>query len=54
MLGKKRAGKAKCWHDWTDLVACSEGLIAVFMPDRADETCALNLRHLRQAFGDRA
>src|SRR6202007_1892187 len=30
------------------------GLIAVFVPDQADETCALRLRRLREAFGDRA
>ncbi|MEY9625049.1 error-prone DNA polymerase [Sinorhizobium fredii] len=53
-LGKKRAGKAKCRLDWADLVAYGEGLIAVFIPDHADETCALNLRRLREAFGDRA
>ncbi|NKJ40244.1 error-prone DNA polymerase [Rhizobium sp. SG570] len=53
-LGKKRAGKAKCRLDWADLVAYGEGLIAVFLPDQADETCALKLRRLREAFGDRA
>jgi error-prone DNA polymerase len=53
-LGKKRGGKAKCWLDWADLVAYGEGLIAVFLPDQADETCALNLRRLREVFGDRA
>ncbi|TGT57222.1 Error-prone DNA polymerase 2, partial [bacterium M00.F.Ca.ET.159.01.1.1] len=30
------------------------GLIAVLLPDLADETLALRLRHLREAFGDRA
>ena len=53
-LGKKRAGKAKCQLDWSDLVAYSEGFIAVQIPDQADDTCALNLRRLREAFGDRA
>ncbi|MEY9772139.1 error-prone DNA polymerase [Sinorhizobium fredii] len=53
-LGKKRAGKAKCRLDWADLVAHGEGLIAILVPDQADETCALNLRRLREAFGDRA
>jgi len=53
-LGKKRAGKAKCRLDWADLVAYGEGLIAVLLPDQADNTCALNLRRLREAFGDRA
>ena len=53
-LGKKRGGKAKCLLDWSDLVAYGEGLIAVLVPDEADETCALQLRRLREAFGDRA
>ena len=53
-LGKKRGGKAKCRLDWSDLVTYGEGLIAVLLPDEADETCALRLRRLREAFGDRA
>jgi DNA polymerase III alpha subunit len=53
-LGKKRGGKAKCVLEWADLLAYSEGLIAVFIPDEADETCALTLRRLHQAFADRA
>ncbi len=53
-LGKKRAGKGKCHLEWPDLVAYGEGLIAVLVPDAPDETCALHLRRLREAFGDRA
>ena len=53
-LGKKRGGKAKCKLDWSDLVAYGEGLIAVLVPDEPDDTCALRLRRLREAFGDRA
>ena len=53
-LGKKRAGKGKCQLEWQDLVAYGEGMIAVLVPDRADETCALHLRRLRETFGDRA
>ncbi|RUV84468.1 DNA polymerase III subunit alpha, partial [Mesorhizobium sp. M5C.F.Ca.IN.020.14.1.1] len=53
-LGKKRAGKAKCQLEWSDLVAYGEGLIAVLLPDLADEECGLRLRRLREAFGDRA
>src|SRR5258707_1222962 len=53
-LGKKRGGKAKWRVDWSDLVAFSEGLIAVLAPDEADEPCALHLRRLRESFGDRA
>src|SRR5215467_6029671 len=53
-LGKQRAGKAKCRLDWSDLVGFSEGLIAVLVPDDADEVCALNLCQLYKSFGDRA
>jgi error-prone DNA polymerase len=53
-LGKKRAGKARCELGWPDLVAYREGLIAVLVPDEADEDCAMRLRRLRDAFGDRA
>ena len=53
-LGKKRGGKAKCLLDWPDLVAYGEGLIAVLVPDEADDLCGLRLRRLRDAFGERA
>src|SRR6266849_7731031 len=53
-LGKQRAGKAKCHLDWQDLVAYGDGLIAVLVPDQADESCALHLRRLRETFSDRA
>ncbi len=53
-LGKKRGGKGKCHLEWPDLVAYGEGLIAVLVPDAPDETCALHLRRLREAFSDRA
>ncbi|MBL8580505.1 MAG: PHP domain-containing protein, partial [Mesorhizobium sp.] len=53
-LGKKRGGKAKCHLEWSDLTDYAEGLIAVLVPDRADDTCALQLRRLREMFSDRA
>lgn len=53
-LGKGRAGKAKCHLDWDDVVAYSEGFIAVLVPDEADDLCAVRLRRLREIFGDRA
>jgi error-prone DNA polymerase len=53
-LGKKRAGKGKCDLAWPDLAAYGEGLIAILVPDTADEECTLRLRRLREAFGDRA
>ena len=53
-IGKKRAGKGKCDLAWSDLVAHGEGLIAILVPDIADEDCAYRLKRLRDAFGDRA
>ncbi|MFC3166612.1 error-prone DNA polymerase [Paracoccus fontiphilus] len=53
-LGKSRAGKGKCHIDWADVAEHAEGLIAVLVPDLADDTCALRLRRLRDVFGDRA
>jgi error-prone DNA polymerase len=53
-LGKKRGGKANCHLEWADVVAYGEGLIAVLIPGDADETCALRLRRLRDAFAGRA
>lgn len=53
-LGKGRAGKGGCHLEWDDLVAYGEGLIAVLVPDLADEVCALRLRRMREVFGDRA
>ena len=52
-LGKKRAGKAKCELGWSDLIAYGDGLITVLVPDTANEDCALRLRRLHEAFGDR-
>jgi len=53
-LGKARAGKARCHLEWDDLTAYGDGLIAVLVPDLADEICGLRLRRLRETFGDRA
>lgn len=53
-LGKGRAGKGKCLLHWDDLVAYGDGLIVVLLPEVADAECGLQLRRLREAFGDRA
>jgi error-prone DNA polymerase len=53
-VGKARGGKAKCVLNWDDLPAYAEGLIAILVPDTADDTCAANLRRLRKIFQDRA
>ncbi|WP_369062246.1 error-prone DNA polymerase [Caulobacter sp. 73W] len=49
-LGKRRAGKAECHLDWTDLAGFAEGLICVLVPDAADEACAIRLRRAKQTF----
>jgi error-prone DNA polymerase len=49
-LGKRRAGKARCNLDWQDLQDFAEGLIAVLVPDQADEDCAQRLRRLKVTF----
>jgi error-prone DNA polymerase len=52
-IGKKKAGKGKCHLDWADVVDWNEGLLAVLVPEEADEETALRLRRLRETFGDR-
>jgi len=53
-LGKSRGGKGLCHLEWADVVAYGEGLIAVLLPDAADDTCAMQLRRLREVFGTNA
>ncbi len=53
-LGKKRAGKGRCDLDWDDVVAWSEGLIGVLVPDQADALCERQLQKMTALFGDRA
>jgi len=53
-IGKKRAGKGRCHLEWADVVAHADGLVAILVPDVADEDCAFRLRRLREGFGNRA
>lgn len=53
-LGKSRGGKGKCILDLADIETYSEGLIAVLVPDEADDVCAGQLRKIAAVFGDRA
>ena len=53
-LGKSRGGKGKCILDLSDIQVYSEGLIAVLVPDEADDLCAAQLRRVASIFGDRA
>jgi error-prone DNA polymerase len=53
-LGKSRGGKGKCILDLGDVEAYSEGLIAILVPDEADDVCAGQLRKIAAVFDDRA
>lgn len=52
-LGKSRAGKGKCELHWDDVLAYNDGLIGILVPDIADDTTAMQLRRMREGFGDR-
>src|SRR5690606_11578260 len=43
-----------CILHWDDIACYSEGLIAVLIPDEADDECAFRLRRLRYMFRDHA
>ena len=51
--GKMRAGKGQCHLSWDDVAAHAEGLLAILLPDEADDPAAANLARLRAAFGER-
>ncbi|WP_395443866.1 error-prone DNA polymerase [Caulobacter sp. UC70_42] len=50
-LGKARGGKGACDLDLQDLAAHAEGLIAILVPDQADDACAQQLFRLAAIFG---
>jgi error-prone DNA polymerase len=50
-LGKARAGKGECDLELADLAAHAQGLIAILIPDGADELTALHLKKLAGVFG---
>ncbi|MFN3388669.1 MAG: error-prone DNA polymerase [Allosphingosinicella sp.] len=53
-VGKARAGKGKCALHWGDVEAHADGLIAVHLPDEADDANAALLARLKRTFGNRA
>ena len=53
-LGKSRGGKNNCILHFNDLVAYSDGLLGILVPDLADDICAIHLRKMAEIFGDRA
>ena len=48
-LGKSRGGKNNCILHWDDVVAYSEGMIGILVPDLADDLCALRLRKMARS-----
>jgi error-prone DNA polymerase len=53
-LGKSRGGKNNCILHFNDLVAYSEGLLGILVPDLPNDTCAIQLRKMAEVFGERA
>ena len=53
-LGKARAGKGECDLTLEDVGGHAEGLIAILVPDLADDLCALQLKKLATIFGPEA
>ncbi len=53
-LGKSRGGKGRCILGLDDVVAYSEGLLAILLPDLPDANCAAQLRKVAEVFGNRA
>lgn len=53
-LGKSRGGKNNCILTLSDVAQYCDGLLAILVPDLADDTCAVQLRKLAEIFGDRA
>jgi error-prone DNA polymerase len=52
-IGKARFGKGGCTLSWGEVVAHSEGMVAVLLPDLPGDTVARDLAQLHAAFGDR-
>jgi error-prone DNA polymerase len=53
-IGKARASKGACELHWVDVAAHAEGLIAIHLPEAADEANAALLGRVAALFGDRA
>ncbi|MBP2515344.1 error-prone DNA polymerase [Sphingomonas sp. PvP018] len=52
-VGKKRAGKGKCELHWHDLVAWSEGTVAILLAGEASDHNAVALAELKTVYGKR-
>ena len=52
-VGKKRAGKGGCLLHWHDLEPWSDGIIAILLPDEADQANLAALADLKTVYGRR-
>ncbi len=53
-VGTSRGGKGCCLLEWADVIAHTEGQIAILVPDEPDSVTRAHLADLRTAFGSRA
>lgn len=53
-VGKARVGKGKCELEWRDVEAFADGLVAILIPDAADDFTRATLARHKCGFGDRA
>ncbi|GAN54111.1 error-prone DNA polymerase [Tanticharoenia sakaeratensis] len=53
-LGKSRGGKGQCRLGWQDVMDWSDGLIAVLLPDTADDALGTFIDEFSNVFRDRA
>ncbi|MBY3266629.1 error-prone DNA polymerase [Rhizobium laguerreae] len=53
-LGKSRGGKNNCILHWDDVIAYTDGMIGILVPDLPDDACGIQLRKMAELFGDRA
>jgi len=52
-VGKGRAGKGACHLEWSDVEEWQHGLVALFVPDRADARTEAQAARVARLFGDR-
>ncbi|HVE20912.1 MAG TPA: error-prone DNA polymerase [Acidocella sp.] len=53
-VGKARGGKGQCVLGWADMATHAEGMLAVLVPDEADDACRHNLEQIAAFFPGRA
>ncbi len=53
-VDRRKGEKGQCFLHWEDVAAWSEGLVAAFIPDEADQVAKTALAQMREIFGDRS